>query len=163
MGNENKSARKSLEELYGKGCFIERAGIRFISREEEKCMKKKLRLRKRLDRTITYHHIKPKSKGGRATIENGANMARYNHDWLESLPQEQRDKVNERLQQFKLNIDMIRIRDKGIETSNPVSIDLNFDFNDFIEIPVYDDSKLKYNRAKEKEELRRIIKEENYR
>ena len=75
MSNENKSARKSLEELYGKGCFIERAGIRFISREEEKCMKKKLRLRKRLDRTITYHHIKPKSKGGRATIENGANLA----------------------------------------------------------------------------------------
>ena len=91
MSNENKKARKKLEKTYGKGCFLERMGIRTI-----KGIKK-------FDRTITFHHLKKKSKGGRATVDNGANLAWENHEWLHSLPEEEQEKINEEIKKWKLN------------------------------------------------------------
>lgn len=54
----NKKARQALEKLYGKGCMMERAGIRKIVGV------------KKQDRQITYHHLRPKHLGGQATVEN---------------------------------------------------------------------------------------------
>lgn len=54
----NKKARQALEKLYGKGCMMERAGIRKIAGV------------KKQDRQITYHHLRPKRLGGQATVEN---------------------------------------------------------------------------------------------
>ena len=54
----NKKARQALEKICGKGCMMERAGIR------------KIKGIKKQDRQITYHHLRPKRLGGQATIEN---------------------------------------------------------------------------------------------
>ena len=54
----NKKARQALEKIYGKGCMMEKAGIR------------KIKGIKKQDRQITYHHLRPKRLGGQATIEN---------------------------------------------------------------------------------------------
>ena len=54
----NKKARQKLERIYGKGCMMEKAGIRKITGV------------KKQDRQITYHHLRPKHLGGQATVEN---------------------------------------------------------------------------------------------
>lgn len=51
-----------MEQRYGKGCFMERAGIRKITPEQEKKLKK-IKGYKKIDRTISYHHIKQRSQG----------------------------------------------------------------------------------------------------
>ena len=154
---ENKTGRKKLERLYGKGCFMERAGIREITPDEEQLLKKTIKGFKKLDRTMTYHHIKQKSKGGKVTIENGANLAAYNHQWLHAQPPQIQAEINAKLRDFKYKIDMARLSvgDDGLEFNK---INLDFNMEDCIEIPVYDNILLedepakrpKFNRAKEK-------------
>lgn len=161
----NKKAREELKRLYGDGCFIERAGIRYISPEEEQLMKKQIKGFKKLDRTITYHHIRPRRCGGKATVENGANIARYNHDWLEQLPPDQREKVNNKLKQFKMSFSIMQPTPKGLNIVEGRQIGLSFDFDDFISIPVYDidePTRVKYNRAKAKQQTQKIINESEY-
>ena len=92
----NKTARKMLEMLYGKGCFFEKMGIR-ISKA------------KTLDHTITYHHIIPEGLGGKTTVQNGALLARYNHDWLHSQPYYIQDELNEQLKDFKASCNFARL------------------------------------------------------
>ena len=52
MSKKNSKARKALKRIYGDGCFIERMGIRTITGY------------RKIDRMITFHHLKKKSKGG---------------------------------------------------------------------------------------------------
>lgn len=59
---QNREGRVELERLYGEGCFMERAGIRKISPEEEKILKRRIKGFKVLNRGITYHHLQMKSK-----------------------------------------------------------------------------------------------------
>lgn len=131
----NKKARQELERIYGKGCMMERAGIRRITGV------------KKQDRQITYHHLRPKRLGGQATVENGANLAKYNHEWLESLCIQQREKINEKLREYKASI--IEFNANGVVQAKQ----LNIDMTDYIEIP------LRYNRAKLKQDLRRRLEE----
>lgn len=58
----NKKARQELERIYGKGCMMEKAGIR------------KIKGIKKQDRQITYHHLRPKHLGGQATVENRSKL-----------------------------------------------------------------------------------------
>ena len=57
----NREARKEVERLYGKGCFMERAGIRVIDPLEEQLYKKRIKGFKKLDRNVTFHHLRYKS------------------------------------------------------------------------------------------------------
>ena len=41
-----------------------------------------------------YQQKKERNKGGKKTIENGALIKEYNHVWLHSLPEEEKEKVN---------------------------------------------------------------------
>ena len=164
---KNETGRKKLERLYGKGCFMERAGIREITPDEEELLKKTIKGFKKLDRTMTYHHIKQKSKGGKVTIENGANLAAYNHQWLHAQPPQIQAEINAKLRDFKYKIDMARLSvgDDGLEFNK---INLDFNMEDCIEIPVYDNILLKdepakrpkFNRAKEKIKTQKFIEEE---
>lgn len=131
----NKKARQALERIYGKGCMMERAGIRKIVGV------------KKQDRQITYHHLRPKRLGGQATVENGANLAKYNHEWLEKLSVQQREKINEKLRAYKASV--IEFNTDGVVQAKEISIDMT----ECIEIP------LKYNRAKLKQDLRRRLEE----
>ena len=64
MGS-NKRAKEKLIQLFGPECFIDKLHLRtdtdrqYTGTEQYEKMKK-----------LTYHHIVPRSKGGRATIEN---------------------------------------------------------------------------------------------
>lgn len=166
---KNSTGRKLLEQRYGEGCFMERAGIRKITPEEEIKLKK-IKGYKKLDRTISYHHIKERSKGGEVSIENGANLAVYNHQWLHQQEPEVIAAINRRLQEFKFSIDAssMSINKKGLEISSFQTI--SPDFSNCISIPVYNDTEIdikkkkeKFNRARVKRETEKLIDEELYR
>ncbi len=91
MSKKNSKARKDLERIFGKGCFMERAGIRTI-----KGVRKDARL-------MTYHHLKHKSEGGKATVENGANLYAENHQFLHSLSRGEEEKINNVIRRWKAN------------------------------------------------------------
>ena len=131
----NKKARQELERIYGKGCMMEKAGIRKIKGINKQ------------DMQTTYHHLRPKRLGGQATVENGANLAKYNHEWLEKLSTQQREKINNQLRAYKASV--IEFNTDGVVQAKEISIDMT----ECIEIP------LKYNRAKLKQDLRRRLEE----
>lgn len=152
--SDNKSVRKRLEKIYGRICMIEEAGIRYIPIEKRKT----IRGYRREQDEITYHHIKEKHLGGKATVENGALIKRYNHDWLHSLPDEQKEAVNKELIHFKLK--MLNTTEDGIIETDITDIPLEFNLDDCIIIPVYDNQKKpKFNRAKVKREFKRKVDE----
>lgn len=166
---KNSTGRKLLEQRYGKGCFMERAGIREITPEEEIKLRK-ITGYKKLDRTISYHHIKEKSKGGEVSIDNGANLAVYNHEWLHQQPPEIIEDINNKLQDFKASIDLARLEigEEGLNIEKVLS--MNFDMEDTISIPLYDNTPeiqekrhKKFNRAEVKRETSKLIEEELYR
>lgn len=63
--SSNKRAKEKLIQLYGAECFIDKLHLRkdkkrrYTSKGQQKRM-----------RELTYHHIREKSKGGKATVEN---------------------------------------------------------------------------------------------
>lgn len=155
--NSNKGVRQALIRKFGKICMIEEAGIRKIPLSQ----RRKLKGYKKSDDQITYHHLRAKRNGGKATEENGALVKGYNHQWLERLPEEEREAINNRLREFKLNFSGIAITDNGIETIESGIIPLEFDFkdNDTIVIPVFDNQKSD-KKKKQKPKTRAQIKKE---
>ena len=140
MSNSNRSAKKELERIYGKGCFFNRAkvaeqieamgGIKtFKVFVQEKRFKGKP-----ISHQITYHHLKHKSEGGRATVENGANVEEVAHQYLHSLPRNQEEIINNMLREFKLNCVMMT-GDGQVQEAQ--SISFNFG-EDVLVIPLYD-------------------------
>lgn len=152
--SDNKSARRELERVFGKICMIEAAGIRYIP----KTQRRKLKGYTKYDEMITFHHIKEKSKGGKATPENGALVRGYNHRWLHTLSEEDKEKVNNLLIQFK--IDTLQVIGDEIQRTTIAEIPLELDPNEeYISIPVYENKKKKFNRAKEKQSFKRKVDE----
>ena len=160
MSKSNARAKKELEKIFGKGCFIERMGLREIKGY------------KKMDRMITYHHIREKSKGGKATVENGANLAWENHQWLHSLPPKEKAFVNNKLQAWKFAyLQMNGKGDFGVSGTVDPRIDFS-DLNegkDYISIPLEDTTeqdrddlikyKQKFNRSKVKRQVQKYIDE----
>ena len=70
--SSNKSIKEKMIQKYGKICMMEEAGIRKIPVEERRMIKGY----RKTDEQITYHHLKPRCKGGQATEENGALLKR---------------------------------------------------------------------------------------
>ena len=73
MSNSNKKAKEEMIRLYGAECFIDRLHLR---PEESKIYTgsqlKYMRKHQHQLKQLTYHHIKERSQGGKATVENGA-------------------------------------------------------------------------------------------
>lgn len=140
MSKNNRSARKELERIYGKGCFFNKArvaeqieamgGIKtFKVFIQEKRFKGKP-----ISHQITYHHLKHKSEGGKATVENGANVEEVAHQYLHSLPRDQEEVINNMLREFKLNCVMMTGNGQVQEAQS-----ISFDFGeDVLIIPLYD-------------------------
>lgn len=168
MSKGNKRAKNKLIQKYGQICMIEEAGIRKIPISE----RKKIKGYKKSDDQITFHHLIPRRKGGQATPENGALVKDYNHRWLEHLPSKEREQVNNKLREFKLNFSGISISQKGLEMQDNGSVTLDFDSileggkDDVIEIPVFQNTpedmkkrSLHKTRAQRKIELQKEIDE----
>ena len=162
MSSKNSKARKKLEKIYGKGCFMERAGIREITgfRKDAHIM--------------TYHHMRHVSEGGKATIENGANLALENHKFLHSLPREEEEKINNQIRKWKANF--LIMNNGKVENSGSLEFpDLTNEENCII-IKLEETTKAQYeelqkqkqqrkqqfNRSKIKRETQQMVDDELY-
>lgn len=101
---------------------------------------------------LTYHHIIEKRNGGQATIENGALLSAENHMWFNKQNEAVQNKLNDIFQTYKKTINIAIIQGEEIETKN-----IEFDFSDYITIPLEDSNK--YNRTKEKREWHKEVKD----
>lgn len=159
MSSKNSKARKKLEKIYGKGCFMERAGIRKITGFKKDAY------------IMTYHHMRHVSEGGKATVENGANLALENHEFLHSLPREEEEKINNEIRRWKANF--ILMNNGKVENRASLEFpDLTNDENciiikleettkeQFEELQKQKENKRqKFNRSKTKRETKKLINE----
>ena len=169
--HKNKVIRERLEKIYGKGCMFQKAyiaerieamgGIKTYREyiQEHKYTFKKV---KKLESTMTLHHLKHRAEGGATSERNGAVVSALGQGYLHSLPKEHEEIVNGMLRDYKAGIDAGRYERVDVEISD--------DFNSGIEINMAelsaDDEKIvierpkKYNRAAMKREMRKIIEDE---
>lgn len=158
--NKNRQIKLQLENIYGKGCMFQKAyiaeriaqigGIKTYKEyiQEHKYTLKKI---KKLEETMTLHHLKHRSEGGATSVHNGAIMSALAQGYAHSLPRDQEEIVNNMLREYKR-----------------CSVELNDDFKSGIEItpmifdiPVEKERpKQKFNRAAEKQKTRKLIEEE---
>lgn len=78
--SSNKKAREKLEQRYGKECFIEKLHLRKDDKPRKYTSKGQMKRMKQL----TFHHVLPKSAGGKATVENGVLLSRRKSSMVSS-------------------------------------------------------------------------------
>ena len=143
----NKKARKKLMKLYGAECFIEKLHLR-VDTEPRRYTSKGQRKRMK---QLTYHHIREKQYGGKATVENGAILSEENHIWFNEQSKEAQKQMNELFQQYKQSIECkVELVDE---------LDTRFSIASAIIVPA-ELEKAHYNRAKEKRAWQREVEEE---
>lgn len=125
MSNENKRAREELERLYGAECFIDKLGLRKIytgKNQVKRVVGKERKAQQFKKKQLTYHHILEKSKGGKATIENGAILSAENHAWFHQQPKEAQREMNQAFQDYKRGIPIhtatLRVMGAELEVEN---------------------------------------------
>ena len=148
--SNNKRAKEKLIELYGAECFIEKLKLRKYT--EPKKYKGKGQMKRM--RQLTYHHIKMKKDGGRATVENGALLSAENHAWFHKQSPQVQAQMNEMFQEYK----------RQYQECQVVFVDelkLGFEVKAMeFSIGEREQKKEKYNRAKEKKEFQKRVDEE---
>ena len=143
----NKKARKKLIKLYGAECFIEKLHLRKDKEPRRYTGKRQYEKMKQL----TYHHIREKQHGGKATVENGAILSEENHIWFNEQPKEAQKKMNELFQQYKASVEC------KVEFID--NLDTRFSIASAIIVPA-ELEKEHYNRAKEKRAWQKQVEEE---
>lgn len=143
----NKKARKKLIKLYGAECFIEKLHLRKDKEPRKYTSKGQYEKMKQL----TYHHIREKQHGGKATVENGALLSAENHIWFNEQSKEAQEQMNELFQKYKQSIECkVEFVDE---------LDTRFNIASAIIVPA-ELEKAHYNRAKEKRAWQREVEEE---
>lgn len=141
----NKRAKDELIRRYGAECFIEKLHLRLNDTPERYTSKGQM---KRMQQ-LTYHHIKMKSNGGKATVENGALLSAENHQWFHKQSKEAQEYMNNAFQAYKREADAC-----GVTFVD--ELDLPFEVKP-IELII--DERGRYCRAKEKQKLQEEIDE----
>lgn len=115
--SNNKKVHKQLALIYGEKCMFlashcDNASYRtYQGRYTSKEMK-------RLVKNLTVHHLKHRSEGGKATVENCSLVNELAHRYLHSLPREYEEIINDRIRKWK--------ECKVIETELEMPIQVNF-------------------------------------
>ena len=112
MSAENKKARQELERLYGKESFIKKLKLRERYGEGHTYMAKN-QVKKAVwyrGQQLTYHHILEKSKGGKATVENGALLSADDHQWFHKQSKERQAEMNQAFQDYKRGVNITTFR-----------------------------------------------------
>ena len=143
----NKKARKKLIKLYGAECFIEKLHLRTDTEPRQYTSKGQYKRMKQL----TYHHIREKQYGGKATVENGAILSEENHIWFNEQSKEAQKQMNELFQKYKHSVEC------KVEFVD--NLDTRFSIASAIIVPA-EIEKAHYNRAREKRAWQREIEEE---
>jgi len=95
----------------------------------------------------------PREIGGKATVENGAVVCRKCHDWIEQLSNADREQVNNELREYK------RQHSKECTVEFVDYLPLDWEVKAIVFTPEELQPKKKYNRAKDKRENQKKIKE----
>ena len=149
----NKKAKEKLIKLYGAECFIEKLKLRKDTEPRKYTSKGQYKRMKQL----TYHHIKMKKDGGRATIENGALLSAENHAWFHKQSPEKQSEMNKAFQEYKMAF--AELTTEGIKQAQRIEIDMS----NCMTIPLENNRETtKQRRAREKRELRREMEELEY-
>ena len=154
--SSNKKVKNELIRLYGNKCFIERlhlrdtGNIRYRGCSQYKKMKQ-----------LTYHHIRMKKDGGKATIENGALLSAENHQWFHKQPKERQEQMNNMFKALKREIDQHRLEVEYVEEIEcPFNIncgEILFEDNQIQALSKYE---IKYKqKRKDRREMQKIRKE----
>ena len=147
--SSNKRAKERLIERYGGIDFLDQMHVKV---PECKTYKSKGQ-RKRMQQ-LTYHHIWEKQYGGKATVENGALLTEEHHIWLHKQPPEVKNKLNNAFQEFK------RQKDQELEVQYVDIEKIPFELN-VADLEIDKKGRLRiYNRAKVKEQMRKLVLEE---
>ena len=96
MSKNKKKTREKLEAIYGKQCMMHK-GLHIKGYSKSKINYSGRAIREQL----TLHHIKPRSKGGATSVENGAVLCRGCHDFLEQTDSKTRSELNRMLIEYK--------------------------------------------------------------
>ena len=135
----NKKAKERLIQLYGEECFIEKLHLRVDTEPRRYKSKGQYKRMKQL----TYHHIRERQHGGKATVENGALLSAENHEWFNKQSKEAQKQMNELFQRYKASVEC------KVEFVD--DLDTRFSVASAIIVPA--ELEKKYNRAKEKRML----------
>ena len=143
----NKEAKQRLIELYGAECFIEKLHLRTDTEPRQYTSKGQYKRMKQL----TYHHIREKQYGGKATVENGAILSEENHIWFNEQSKEAQKQMNELFQKYKQSVECkVEFVDE---------LDTHFSIVSAIIVPA-EIEKAHYNRAREKRAWKKQVEEE---
>lgn len=143
----NKRAKERLIQLYGAECFIEKLHLRTDTEPRQYTSKGQYKRMKQL----TYHHIREKQYGGKATVENGAILSEENHIWFNEQSKEAQKQMNELFQQYKQSVECkVEFVDE---------LDTRFSIASAIIVPA-ELEKEHYNRAREKRAWKKEVEEE---
>lgn len=106
---KNRKVKEKLIELYGPECFIEKLHFR----KDKQTYKGKAQYHRM--KQLTFHHIRMRCKGGKATVENGALLSNENHAWFHKQSKKDQEEMNKAFQEYKEYMDTLRKKSKEIE------------------------------------------------
>lgn len=86
----NKRAKERLIQIFGNIDMVDETHIRkgkarYTGRKED----------------LTYHHLVPKSQGGKATVENGALVCEDNHQWIHKQNKHKQREITKAIEDYK--------------------------------------------------------------
>ena len=148
--SSNKRAKEELIRIYGAECFIEKLKLR----KDVKPTRYKSKGQMKKMKQLTFHHIKMRKDGGRATVENGALLSAENHAWFHQQSSKDQTQMNAMFQEYKKQY-------QECEVVFVDDLDLGFEIKamEFC-IDEKEQKNEKYNRAKEKREFQKRVDEE---
>ena len=148
--SSNKRAKEELIRIYGAECFIEKLKLR----KDVKPTRYKSKGQMKKMKQLTFHHIKMRKDGGRATVENGALLSAENHAWFHQQSYKDQTQMNAMFQEYKKQY-------QECEVVFVDDLDLGFEIKAMeFHINEREQKKDKYNRAKEKREFQKRVDEE---
>lgn len=148
--SSNKRAKEELIRRYGAECFIEKLKLRKDGKPKRYTGKGQRARMKQL----TYHHIKMRKDGGKATVENGALLSAENHAWFHQQSAQDQRCMNNMFQEYKK-----QYQECQVVFVDDLQLDVQVRAMEF-HIDEREQKKEKYNRAKEKREFQKRIDEE---
>lgn len=157
--SSNKGAKELLIKLYGPVDFIDALHLR----KDTGNVKYKGKGQYKRMKQLTYHHIKMRSQGGKATVENGALLNAENHAWFHQQPKAEQEHMNQLFQEYKQRIDNgyepceIQLAPAN-EIELPVELDVLTASADNNQIKVHNKVRKKKNKHKHKRKNKRPVK-----
>lgn len=165
--SSNKSIKEKMIAKYGAKCFIEILHLR-----EKPVMHYKSRGQMKKMKALTYHHIKEKQSGGKATEENGALLSVENHAWFNKQSKEKQAEMNQAFQEYKreFKLGIAQVTTKGIEKAEVIDLPKEkepviYRDNDYITIKLFDSKEQEqqmYEERKKQRNVRTFKKFENW-